>query len=62
MEDAHLTELDIGTKKDTQLFGVFDGHGGREVALFVGRHFTEEFFSTAHHKILFFIFNWSTFF
>ena len=42
MEDAHLTDLDIGTKKDTQLFGVFDGHGGREVALFVGHHFTEE--------------------
>lgn len=43
MEDAHIIELDIGPQKDTQLFGVFDGHGGSEVAQFVGNHFTEEF-------------------
>lgn len=43
MEDAHIMDMDIGPKHDTQLFGVFDGHGGREVAVFVGRHFTEEF-------------------
>lgn len=33
MEDAHIAELDIGD--GNALFGVFDGHGGREVALFV---------------------------
>lgn len=43
MEDSHITRLDIGPGKDTQLFGVFDGHGGTEVAAFVGNHFTEEF-------------------
>ncbi len=43
MEDAHIMDMDIGPNKDTQLFGVFDGHGGKEVAVFVGRHFTEEF-------------------
>lgn len=43
MEDAHIMDLDIGPHKDTQLFGVFDGHGGSEVAQFVGKHFTEEF-------------------
>ena len=43
MEDAHIMDMDIGPNKDTQLFGVFDGHGGKEVAEFVGRHFTEEF-------------------
>ena len=39
MEDAHLTELDIGTKKDTQLFGVFDGHGGNDCVDFINNRF-----------------------
>ena len=43
MEDSHITRTDIGPGKDTQLFGVFDGHGGTEVAVYVGNHFTEEF-------------------
>ena len=33
MEDSHIAELDIGD--GNALFGVFDGHGGREVAKFV---------------------------
>eukprot|EP00357_Protocruzia_adherens_P033611 CAMPEP_0114996242 /NCGR_PEP_ID=MMETSP0216-20121206/14193_1 /TAXON_ID=223996 /ORGANISM="Protocruzia adherens, Strain Boccale" /LENGTH=322 /DNA_ID=CAMNT_0002360407 /DNA_START=31 /DNA_END=999 /DNA_ORIENTATION=- len=36
MEDAHITEVDFDT--DTAFFGVFDGHGGSEVAEFVERH------------------------
>ena len=27
---------------DTHVFGVFDGHGGREVALFVEKYFVKE--------------------
>ena len=42
MEDAHITKLDIGPSNKTQIFGVFDGHGGSEVAKFVANHFTEE--------------------
>jgi protein phosphatase 1G len=38
MEDAKITHL--GT--DFCLFGVFDGHGGHEVAHFVERHFVQE--------------------
>lgn len=49
MEDAHITRLDIGPHKDTQLFGVFDGHGGTEVAVFVGNHFTEEFLKNTNY-------------
>ena len=49
MEDAHLTDMDIGPNKDTQLFGVFDGHGGREVSLFVGNHFTKEFLQNENY-------------
>lgn len=40
MEDAHIAEINLGD--DTYLFGVFDGHGGAEVALFVKDHFVAE--------------------
>lgn len=39
MEDSHIAELNIGD--GNSLFGVFDGHGGREVAKFVQNHFTK---------------------
>jgi serine/threonine protein phosphatase PrpC len=41
MEDSHISDLSVGQSK-SNLFGVFDGHGGKEVAVFVKRHFTEE--------------------
>lgn len=40
MEDSHISELNIGGSNN-HVFGVFDGHGGREVARFVKRHFTD---------------------
>ena len=40
MEDAHIAQLDIDN--DTHIFGVFDGHGGKEVAIFVAKHFIQE--------------------
>lgn len=40
MEDSHICDLNI--KPGVHLFGVFDGHGGKEVAQFVKKHFTEE--------------------
>ncbi len=40
MEDAHITDVDI--VPGVSIFGVFDGHGGQEVALFVEWHFVEE--------------------
>ena len=49
IEDSHITRLDIGPNKDTQLFGVFDGHGGSEVAIYVGNHFTEEFLKNSNY-------------
>ncbi|CAM9754127.1 unnamed protein product [Pylaiella littoralis] len=56
MEDAHLALLDVkdeaaeavaagegGDGSDKiRIFGVFDGHGGKEVALFVQEHMVEE--------------------
>ena len=37
MEDAHVANLDIGD--GVAVFGVFDGHGGSEVAIYVAKHF-----------------------
>jgi len=39
MEDAHISKFNI--VKNVHVFGVFDGHGGREVAKFVEKHFIE---------------------
>lgn len=39
-EDSHITSLDIA--HEVHLFGVFDGHGGKEVSLFVKKHFVNE--------------------
>ena len=40
MEDSHLSELDID--QGVSVFGVFDGHGGCEVAKYMEGHFIEE--------------------
>ncbi|CAD8157051.1 unnamed protein product [Paramecium octaurelia] len=40
MEDAHIHVCDL--QQDLSIFGVFDGHGGKEVAQFVEKHFIEE--------------------
>ncbi|EGR31365.1 protein phosphatase 2c, putative [Ichthyophthirius multifiliis] len=40
MEDSHISNINIG--EDIALFGIFDGHGGHEVARFVELHFIEE--------------------
>lgn len=40
MEDAKIAETSLTS--DSLLFGVFDGHGGKEVAHFVERHFCQE--------------------
>lgn len=37
MEDSHIAQTNI--VPDVSIFGVFDGHGGAEVALYVKKHF-----------------------
>lgn len=48
MEDAHLCKFQIAP--EISLFGVFDGHGGREVAKFVEKHFVEELLANESFK------------
>ena len=43
MEDAHCIHLD-GT---FAFVGVFDGHGGKEVALYVGKHIVNQLVKNA---------------
>ena len=39
MEDAHIANATFNGSEDKALFGVFDGHGGREVAVFCNKHY-----------------------
>lgn len=50
MEDAHISDIDLGPNKQFALFGVFDGHGGKEVAQFVKLHFTQELLANTNFK------------
>lgn len=53
MEDAHITFFN--KDEDTKVFGVFDGHGGKEVAKFVEKHFCEELYKNDNYKSLNFV-------
>ena len=49
-EDAHISAISLGEKKDIDVFGVFDGHGGKEISKFVSNHFTEELEKNGNFK------------
>ena len=38
MEDSHICQINL--EKDIDLFAVFDGHGGHEVADFCAKYFS----------------------
>ena len=40
-EDAHVANGKFNSNENEALFGVFDGHGGREVAVFSNKHYEE---------------------
>lgn len=39
MEDSHLADVNFMESDKKSLFGVFDGHGGREVAVYCKKHY-----------------------
>lgn len=47
MEDARLVNLNL---PEAMCFGVFDGHGGKEVAIFVERHFCAELEKSSNYQ------------
>ena len=49
MEDAHIAYVNMNGTGNS-LFGVFDGHGGKEVACFVKNHFKEELVKLNHYR------------
>ena len=47
MEDAFIAEANVSIgEKRAQVFGVFDGHGGSEVALFCKKYFVSKLVGT----------------
>ena len=40
-EDAHVANAKFNNNDNEALFGVFDGHGGREVAVYSNKHYEE---------------------
>ncbi|CAL5228991.1 g12230 [Coccomyxa viridis] len=42
MEDAHIASINLGNAPDAAIFGVFDGHGGSEVAKFCQKYLAAE--------------------
>ena len=41
MEDAHIADLQFHPERQQSLFCVFDGHGGKEVALYSSAHYSD---------------------
>lgn len=50
MEDAHVTKLRLNGQDDAAFFGVFDGHGGAQVARFCAKHMPDIFISSEHYR------------
>eukprot|EP01023_Acetabularia_acetabulum_P039571 TRINITY_DN3810_c0_g2_i1.p1 TRINITY_DN3810_c0_g2~~TRINITY_DN3810_c0_g2_i1.p1 ORF type:complete len:404 (-),score=115.38 TRINITY_DN3810_c0_g2_i1:512-1723(-) len=50
MEDSHLGILNATDTPGDGLFGVFDGHGGKEVAVFCAKYLKDVFVSQANYK------------
>lgn len=49
MEDSHIADLNIGGT-NCHVFGVFDGHGGKEVAQWVKKKFSDELSKNKNFK------------
>ena len=42
MDVYNIKKVDLGEGKNINLFGIFDGHSGKEIAQFLSTHFTSE--------------------
>lgn len=48
MEDSHIANVDL--TPEVSIFAVFDGHGGKEVALFCQDQFCQQLLQNEHFK------------
>ena len=49
-EDSHIVSLDMGDSKKTSIFAVFDGHGGKLVAMYVAKHLENVLRASEHFQ------------
>lgn len=49
-EDAHVAQLNFDGKEDVAFFGVFDGHGGAQVAKFCAMNMPDELLQSPKYK------------
>jgi serine/threonine protein phosphatase PrpC len=42
MEVYNIKQLDVGQRNNINIFGIFDGHSGKEIAQFLSNHFISE--------------------
>lgn len=50
MEDTHVCTTRLGDRDSISLFGVFDGHGGAEVAQFCSKYLARELVNSVHFQ------------
>ena len=50
MEDSHISDIGVGANNQYHIFGVFDGHGGKEVAQYVKKYYTAELLNLKNFK------------
>ena len=50
MEVFNLKENNIGPEKKVNIFGLFDGHSGNEISLYLSLHFTSELLKNENFK------------
>lgn len=49
-EDAHVARLNLDGHPDRAFFGIFDGHGGAQVAKFCAKYMPDLFLSSEEYK------------
>lgn len=49
-EDAHVGKLNFDDREDIAFFGIYDGHGGAQVAKFCAMHMPDELRGSASYK------------
>ena len=52
-EDTYIIEISNDKNNQLNIFGIFDGHNGREISEYVSKNFTNELFSILPFSLFF---------